>query len=220
MIVLIIFLVDRFALEKTLTNDDIILFVISAVLLTIGMWLFNVGAEASTAKLGEYVGATLTKKKSIVLLVIIIFLVGVLITVAEPDLSALANQVPINNYVLIITIGVGVGAFLVVGVLRIIFQKSLKVWLLAFYALMFAFACLLDEQYLPISLDSGGVTTGPITVPFILALGIGVATSRGGKKTNSDSFGLVAFASIGPILMVMILSLVLQHNNIDLIFFC
>ncbi len=217
MIVLIIFLVDRFLLDATLTNDDIILFAISAVLLTIGMWLFNVGAEASTAKLGEYVGATLTKKKSIVLLVIIVFLVGVLITVAEPDLSALANQVPINNYVLIITIGVGVGAFLVVGVLRIIFQKSLKVWLLAFYALMFAFACLLDEQYLPISLDSGGVTTGPITVPFILALGIGVATSRGGKKTNSDSFGLVAFASIGPILMVMILSLILQHNNVNLV---
>ena len=215
-VVIVVFLVDRFLLNQSLTNNDIILFAVSAVLFTIGMWLFTIGAEASTTKLGEYVGSTLTKRKSMLLLVIIIFLVGILITVAEPDLSALSNQVPINSYVLIFTIGVGTGLFLVVGAIRIIFQKSLKVWLLAFYGLLFAVACLLDSQYIPISFDSGGVTTGPITVPFILALGVGIATSRGGNKTNSDSFGLVAFASVGPIIMVMILSLILQGSGQDL----
>ena len=147
------------------------------------------------------------------LLILTFFLFGAFITVAEPDLSVLAEQVPgLPSWVLIGSIGVGVGIFLVIGALRILFQKSLKMWILAFYGLMFALCCLVDVSYIPLSLDSGGVTTGPITVPFILAVGIGIASSRAGNKSNDDSFGLVAFSSIGPILVVLLLSIFLRNN--------
>ena len=196
-----------------LTINQLVIFIASAVLVIIGMWLFNVGAESSMRKMGELVGSSLTRKQNMVLLIVIFFLFGVFITVAEPDLSVLAAQVPsIPRLLLIGMVGLGVGVFVVIGALRILFQKSLKVWLLGFYGLMFALCLLIDSTYIPLSLDSGGVTTGPITVPFILAVGIGIATSRGGNKATSDSFGLVAFSSIGPILMVLILALVFRGN--------
>lgn len=196
-----------------LTTTQLVIFGISAALVVVGMWLFNVGADSSMHKMGELVGSSLTRKQSMVLLVVIFFLFGVFITVAEPDLAVLANQVPtIPSFLLIGLIGFGVGAFIVIGALRILFKKNLKVWLLGFYGLMFALCLLIDKSYIPLSLDSGGVTTGPITVPFILAVGVGIATSRAGNKSTSDSFGLVAFASIGPILMVLILALVFRDN--------
>ncbi len=205
-VVLVVYLTKFITKTEMLTLPELTLFLISAVLVTFGMWLFNYGSERSMSKIGEYLGSSITKKQNMILLVIVFFLVGVFVTVAEPDLAVLAEQVPINKWVLIIGIGVGVGIFLVVGALRILFGKSLKIWLLAFYGLLFALACLVDDNFIPLSLDSGGVTTGPITVPFILALGIGIAASKGGNK-NADSFGLVAFSSLGPILVVMILSL-------------
>ena len=201
------------AMNFNLTANQLVMFIISAVLVIIGMWLFNVGAESSMHKMGELVGSSLTKRQSMFLLIVIFFLFGVFITVAEPDLSVLAAQVPsIPRLLLIGMIGLGVGVFIVIGALRILFQKSLKIWLLGFYGLMFALCLLIDKSYIPLSLDSGGVTTGPITVPFILAVGVGIATSRGGNKSTSDSFGLVAFASIGPILMVLILALIFRGN--------
>ena len=196
-----------------LTINQLVAFGISAALVIIGMWLFNVGAESSMRRMGELVGSSLTKRQNMALLILIFFLFGVFITVAEPDLSVLAEQVPsIPKLLLIGMIGLGVGIFVVIGALRILFQKSLKIWLLGFYGLMFALCLLIDKSYIPLSLDSGGVTTGPITVPFILAVGVGIAASRAGNKSTSDSFGLVAFASIGPILMVLILALVFRNN--------
>ena len=210
-VVLVVYLTKFITDEGMLTIQELTLFLVSAVLVTIGMWLFNFGSERSMSKIGEYLGSSITKKQNMVLLIIVFFLVGVFVTVAEPDLAVLAEQVSINKWVLIIGIGVGVGVFLVVGALRILFGKSLKIWLLAFYGLLFALACLVDPNFIPLSLDSGGVTTGPITVPFILALGIGIAASKSGNK-NADSFGLVAFSSLGPILVVMILSLAISND--------
>jgi len=197
-------------------KSELVIFGISAVLVVLGMCLFNIGAESSMQKMGELVGSSATKKKSIAFLIIIFFLFGVFITVAEPDLSVLAQQAANGSrarIALIISIGVGVGVFLVVGAIRILFQKSLKVWLLGFYGLMFAVCCLVDYARIPLSLDSGGVTTGPITVPFILSVGIGIASSRAGNKSDADSFGLVAFSSIGPILVVLILSLFMRNTS-------
>ena len=196
-----------------LTINQLIIFGISALMVVVGMWLFNLGADTSMKKMGELVGSSLTRRQSMFILVLIFFLFGLFITVAEPDLSVLANQVPaIPKLLLISAIGVGVGIFVVIGALRILFKKNLKVWLLGFYGLMFALCLLVDHSYIPLSLDSGGVTTGPITVPFILAVGVGIATSRAGNKTTTDSFGLVAFSSIGPILMVLILALCFRGN--------
>lgn len=196
------------------STKELVIFGISAVLVMIGMCLFNIGAESSMQEMGELVGSTVTKKQSIVFLVIVFFLFGLFITVAEPDLAVLAEQTGggrASKLILTIGIGVGVGIFLVIGALRILFQKSLKVWLLGFYGMMFALCCLVDYASIPLSLDSGGVTTGPITVPFILAVGIGIASSRAGNKSDADSFGLVAFSSIGPILVVLIMSLFMKN---------
>ena len=208
-VVLFIYITGLITHENYLNGPEFLMFSLSAIMITLGMWLFNVGSEKSMSKIGEYLGSSITKKQNMILLVIVFFLVGVFVTVAEPDLAVLAEQVPINKWVLIISIGVGVGIFLVVGALRILFAKSLKIWLLAFYGFLFALATLVDQTFIPLSLDSGGVTTGPITVPFILALGIGIAASRSGNK-NADSFGLVAFSSLGPILVVMIISLTIR----------
>lgn len=216
LVVIGIYVIDLFSHIVNMSIQELVLFLISSFFIVVGMWLFNFGSEKSMSKIGEYLGSSITKKQSMVILVCVFFLVGVFVTVAEPDLTVLAEQVPINKWVLIIGIGIGVGAFLVIGALRILFSKSLKVWLLAFYGLLFAIACLIDYSFIPLSLDSGGVTTGPITVPFILALGIGVSASKSGNK-NADSFGLVAFCSLGPILVVMILSLAMKNTTYNFI---
>lgn len=212
--VLVVVLVLYFAKVANFDPNQLWVFGISVVLVIIGMWLFNMGSETSMSRMGELIGSSITKKRSMAMLVIIFFLFGAFITMAEPDLSVLADQVPIDSTVLTVSIGVGVGIFLVIGAIRILLQKPLTLWLLAFYGLMFALCCLVDYSYVPLSLDSGGVTTGPITVPFILSIGVGLATSRSGKKTDADSFGLVAFSSIGPILVVLILSIFLRNQTL------
>jgi len=211
-VVAVVFIL-HFTKASTLSGSEIAVFSISSVLIIIGMCLFNIGAESSMQQMGQLIGSSVTKRRNIVTLIIIFFLFGLFVTLAEPDLSVLAEQALPNigkRLFLMISIGIGVGIFLVVGALRILFQRSLKIWLLAFYGLMFALCCLVDYVHIPLSLDSGGVTTGPITVPFILSLGLGIATSRGGNKSDADSFGIVAFSSIGPILVVLILSIFMR----------
>lgn len=212
--VLVVVLVLYFAKVANFESNQLWVFGISVVFVVIGMWLFNLGSDSSMSQMGELIGSSITKKQSMALLVIIFFLFGAFITMAEPDLSVLADQVPIDSIILTISIGVGVGIFLVIGAIRILLQKPLTLWLLAFYGLMFALCCLVDYSFVPLSLDSGGVTTGPITVPFILCIGVGLAASRSGKKTDADSFGLVAFASIGPILVVLLLSIFLRREQL------
>lgn len=196
------------------TTTEMICFAVSAVFLVIGIALFNLGADLAMTPMGEHIGSGLTKSKRLTVLLVVCFVMGVLITVAEPDLSVLAEQVSavIHNLTLIVTVGVGVGIFLVIAVLKIVLQKDLSALLIFFYMTLFAVCALLIESgkndFLALCFDSGGVTTGPITVPFIMALGVGIATTIGGKNSNENSFGLVALCSIGPIIAVMILSLV------------
>lgn len=188
-------------------------FAVSAVFLILGIGLFNLGADLAMTPMGGHVGTGLTKSKKVIVLISVCFIMGVLITVAEPDLSVLAKQVSdvMNDTVLIATVGVGVGLFLVVAVLKIVFHKSLSMLLMFFYMMLFAVCALLIDSgkgnFLALSFDSGGVTTGPITVPFIMALGFGIATTVGGRNANENSFGLIALCSIGPIIAVMALSL-------------
>ena len=188
-------------------------FAVCSVFLIVGISLFNLGADLAMTPMGEHVGAGLTKSKKMGVLIPVCFVMGVLITIAEPDLSVLAEQVAdiIQNTALIVTVGVGVGLFLVLAVLKIIFKKNLSTMLMFFYMMLFALAALLIDSgknnFLALSFDSGGVTTGPITVPFIMALGVGIATTIGGRHSNENSFGLIAMCSIGPILAVVILAL-------------
>ncbi|MBQ7383766.1 MAG: DUF1538 domain-containing protein [Clostridia bacterium] len=188
-------------------------FLIGAVLIIIGMGLFTLGAESSMTPMGEYMGSAITKSRNLPLVIFVSFFVGVLITVSEPDLQVLANQISsIPNFLLILSVGIGVGLFLVVSMLRILLGIKLKYLLLVFYAVVFILAAFVPENFLALAFDSGGVTTGPMTVPFIMALGVGVAAIRSDNSADNDSFGLVALCSIGPIIAVMILSLVFGVN--------
>jgi len=190
------------------------LFSIGAIMLILGMGLFTLGADMSMMPMGERIGAELTKSRKLLLLVTISFLMGFMITVAEPDLQVLAGQVPsIPDVVIIGTVALGVGVFLVLAILRIIFQIKLSHMLILFYGIIFILAYFTPNDFVPVAFDSGGVTTGPITVPFIMALGLGVASVRGGKSAHDDSFGLVALCSVGPILAVLVLGLIYNSSG-------
>ena len=196
-----------------LSGLELAVFLISAFFLVLGIGLFNLGADIAMTPMGVQVGSGLSKSRNMGLLLSVSFLLGVLITVAEPDLSVLAAQVSavLNGTTLIVTVGVGVGLFLVLAILRIVTKTGLSKILMLFYMMVFALAALVLERgngaFLALAFDSGGVTTGPITVPFIMALGTGIATTLGGKDVGENSFGLVALCSIGPVLAVMFLGL-------------
>ena len=201
------------------SRDELITFTIGAVLLILGIGLFNMGADLAMTPMGTHVGAGLSKQRKLGLLLAVCFVLGVLITIAEPDLQVLANQVSavMNGTVLICAVGIGVGAFLLVAILRIVFKKSLSHILMLFYMLLFALALLLavndNLNLLPLAFDSGGVTTGPITVPFIMALGVGISSVLGDKRNKENSFGLVALCSVGPVMAVLLLG-VFSRNDL------
>ncbi len=203
-----------------LTPYEIGVFCFSSFMLILGMGLFSLGADVAMSPMGEQIGAGLTRSKNRWLLIVVCFAMGVLITIAEPDLSVLAEQIKnkVDPTLLLVTVGVGVGLFLVVGVLKTAFKASLNSILMICYMLLFAIASLLVESgngdFLALSFDSGGVTTGPITAPFIMALGAGIAGTLGSKNHRDSSFGFVALCSIGPILMVAILGLT-SSGNVD-----
>ena len=195
-------------------TDLMLAFVIGTVMLILGLGLFTYGAEASMTPMGNYIGAKLTKSRKLLLILSVSFLLGVIITIAEPDLQVLANNVPhINSTVLILSVSVGVGFFLLLCMLRILLGIQLRWLLLFFYGIGFILAGLSDASFLSVAFDSGGVTTGPMTVPFIMALGIGVASIRSDKNAESDSFGLVALCSVGPILSVLVLGFLYKGES-------
>lgn len=204
-IVLLVELTPIFDLSSSERN----VFLISAVLLIIGMTLFNIGAQLSMTPMGDYTGTGLIKTKKLSLIVTAALFMGILVTIAEPDLIVLSEQVKdvINGPTFIANVGTGVGVFLVFALLRVIFNKKLSMLLLLFYMLLFgltAFIYEIDKDALvPLAYDSGGVTTGPITVPFVMAFGVGIAATIGGKNSSENSFGFVALCSIGPMLVVL-----------------
>ena len=195
------------------SGTELITFTIGAVLLIVGIGFFNLGADLAMTPMGTHVGSGLSRQKKLGLLLSVCFAMGVLITVAEPDLQVLAKQVAavMNGTVLIVAVGAGVGLFLLVAILKIVFRKTLSEILSIFYMLLFALAMILTvmskEDMLPMAFDSGGVTTGPITVPFIMALGVGISHVLGDRRSKDNSFGLVALCSVGPVLAVMMLSM-------------
>ena len=184
------------------------LFLMGAVLLIVGMGFFQLGAEISMTPLGQGVGSRIFKNNSVVIIIAICFLMGAVITISEPDLQVLANQVAsIPNEVLIWTVALGVGIFTAIAVVRILFHISLAKMLTVFYILLFLLSFFTPSDFVAVAFDSGGVTTGPMTVPFILALGVGLSAARSDKDSANDSFGFVALCSVGPILMVLLLGI-------------
>ena len=197
---------------------ELVTFTIGAVFLILGIGLFNLGADLAMTPMGTHVGSGLSRQKKLSLLLSVCFVLGMLITIAEPDLQVLAKQVSavMNGTLLVYTVGLGVGAFLIVAILKIVFQKSLSHILMLFYMLLFALALLLvvngNGPLLPMAFDSGGVTTGPITVPFIMALGVGISYVLGDRRARENSFGLVSLCSVGPILAVLVLGIFSRND--------
>ncbi|MBQ7781555.1 MAG: DUF1538 domain-containing protein [Lachnospiraceae bacterium] len=191
-----------------LSPGTLMLFLFGAVLLIVGMGFFTLGVDMSMIPMGEGIGVQLSKARRIGIPLIVCLVLGILITIAEPDLQVLAEQVPaIPNLTLILTVALGVGAFLVIAQLRILLKIPISYILVFFYGIVFILTIFAPADFIPVAFDSGGVTTGPVTVPFIMALGIGMASVRSDKNSSSDSFGLTAICSIGPILSVLILGI-------------
>lgn len=187
---------------------------VGGMCLIVGLALFQIGADIGLTKVGEYMGSSLSKQKNIFIVIIFAFALGALITCAEPSILIIAADVSIPGWLLLGGISIGVGIFVVIGIVRIIVHGNLKLWYLFLYAITFMIICLIEEgTYLPFIFDAGGITTGSATVPFILSLGAGVAFVRSGKNANKDSFGLVGLASIGPILTMTIIILVSQWTG-------
>ena len=189
-------------------------FLFGSALLILGMGMFTLGAELSMTRIGNLIGARMTKSKKLWFILAVSLLLGIAITMAEPDLQVLAANVPaIDKTVLIMTVSVGVGLFLVLCMVRILFRIPLRRLLIICYALVFLGAFLSERGMLSVAFDSGGVTTGPMTVPFIMALGVGVASIRSDENAKTDSFGLVALCSIGPVLAVMLLGIIYRPDT-------
>lgn len=184
----------------------LLLFLFASVLLIIGMMFFTLGAELSMVPMGERLGTKMAKSMRLEIVLLLCFLLGFVITISEPDLQVLAEQVPsIPNLILIIAVASGVGFFLIMAMLRMLFRIKLSLLLIIFYMLVFILTFFVPKDFLAVAFDSGGVTTGPMTVPFIMSLGVGFAAVRSDKHAEEDSFGLVALCSIGPILAVLLL---------------
>ncbi len=189
-------------------------FLLGAAMIVLGIMFFTLGAEMSMTPMGERVGAVLTKTRKLPIILLVGFLLGFLITISEPDLQVLANQVPsIPNQTLIFSVAAGVGLFLVFAFLRMLIGISLPKMLVLFYGIVFILAAFVPKEFLAVAFDSGGVTTGPMTVPFIMALGVGVASIRGDRHAADDSFGLVALCSVGPILAVLTLGILFNASE-------
>jgi len=186
----------------------LVMFIFGTVMLILGMSFFTVGSGISMEPLGDGIGKSLKKSKRLLFPLIICFILGFFITVSEPDLQVLAEQVPtIPNLMLIVCVGIGVGIFLCISLIRSKKEISLRRLLIFFYLIVIAMTAFAPKEFVPTAFDSGGVTTGPITVPFIMALGAGLASGKKGKHTGEHSFGLVALCSIGPIASVLLLSI-------------
>ena len=213
-IIVIILILSFSNLAPIIGGYDYALLIIGAVVLVLGLSVFSIGSSRSLSKVGEHMGSSLSKQNKLWIVVIVAVLLGALVTCAEPSIMILSSQTPLPSWSLILFISLGVGLFVAIGVIRTIKHQSLNLWLLGLYGLIFALAILIDnKQFMPLIWDTSGATTGSATVPFLLSLGAGVAMVRGGKKSQQESFGLIAIASIGPLLMMIILILFVQNGT-------
>ncbi|MGN0968181.1 MAG: DUF1538 domain-containing protein, partial [Oscillospiraceae bacterium] len=188
----------------------LMMFLLGAVMLIVGMGFFSLGADMAMMPMGDQMGRKLGESKKLPFILAICFFIGVTVTIAEPDLSVLAKQVPaVPDMVIILTVAAGVGIFLMLSVLRTRMGWPLSRTLIILYVLVFILSIFVPNEFLAVAFDSGGVTTGPITVPFIIALGTGLAGITG---KDDDNFGTVALCSVGPILAVMLLGLFYQST--------
>ncbi len=208
----LLIIVINFFLPERMGGYDILCFVIGNVLLIGGMALYSKGIDVSLSPIGEKFGEFLTQRKNVFIILFAGLALGFVITIAEPDLSVLGEQLGNIKWTIIITIAFGVGLFLAIALLRILLKWNFTFAIMIMYALIFLLALFVDNKYIPLCFDSGGVTTGAITVPFILSFGASVAGMVGGKNKDENSFGMIAICSVGPIFMMLLLCLIFKPS--------
>lgn len=189
---------------------------VATLFMIVGMSLFNVGVDMSTMKMGGYVGSHLSKSRRLTFMCILSFILGFIVTIAEPDLMVLSEQVPgiSSKWIILITVSMGTGIFLLLSTIRTIFRLSIRTMLIISYAIALILCIFAPVNFLPLAFDTMGVTTGSISVPFIMSFGLGICAVRGGKNNQEDGFGLIALASIGPVLAILIVSMFIKGNAI------
>ena len=192
----------------------LILFLLGSVMLIVGMGFFSLGTDLSMMPMGTEVGRSISASKKMIIIVFLCFLIGFAVTVAEPDLQVLAKQfTAVPDLTIILTVATGVGLFLIIAALREFWGIRLQSTLIILYAIVFLVSFFVKPEFLPVAFDSGGVTTGPITVPFIIALGIGIAANQK-NAAEDNNFGLVAICSIGPIITMLLMGIVLHSTEV------
>lgn len=195
--------------------STVLQFLIGVLFVSTGLILFLLGVHIGLLPVGELIGSSLPRTGKVWMILLFSFVLGFAITVAEPDVHVLSGYIEqvsggeISKWTLILPVALGLGIFVSLSMARIIFRISIKWILFVGYSAIFAlaFSPWMSDQFLPISFDAGGVTTGPMAVPFILAFGVGVASVLRSDDKSADGFGLVALASIGPVLAVLILGI-------------
>lgn len=198
---------------------NFISFLTSVVLLIIGMGLYSIGADTSIEPIGGNIGAKISQSKKLWFILLVSLVIGIVITIAEPDLVVLSSQVPsIDKWALILTIAIGLGVMLLIAVMRLFIKIPLNIILIILYGVAFCLLFFVSKKFVPLAFDSGGVTTGPITIPFIMALGIGVSAAVGGSKTEENSFGFIGICTAGPIIAVLVLGIFYKTDTVNYTF--
>lgn len=210
----IIFFVIILSIFMKLSLLDILSFILSGIFIMIGISLFTFGANLSMVTVGKKIGTSLVKSKNILKIVVVTIIIGTIITIAEPDLSMLANQLPsISKLFFVLLVSFGVGLFLMIATLKNVYRLNLNTILLISYSIVFLLLFLVPSDFLAVAFDSGGVTTGPLSVPFIVSLGLGLNALRTDKNAKKDSFGLLSLCSTGPIIVVLLIGLVYKPDS-------
>ncbi len=212
LIILLVFLLVENPLQLILQ------ILLCSIILIIGISFFSLGADSSMIELGGSVGTTFSKSKKLAFVVICALLIGFIITFAEPDLMVLAKQVVDFSsldsiWIFISVVSLGVGILLILGILRIIYNIKLSILLTILYSIVFILSFIIPNQFVFISFDSGSVTTGPVSVPFLISFGLGLSAVKKSKKDEDTNFGLISLCSVGPLITVMILSLFLDTTG-------
>ena len=202
-------------------NEMLIRFIIGAFLVILGLGIFLFGAHVGITTIGSLMGETVAKSNKAISVGILGFILGFMITIAEPDLQILAQQVNsasggiVPASLILIVVSVGVGIMVGIGLLRILYEVPLNKLLTATYLIILFLGLKTSQEFLAISVDASGATTGAMTTPFILALGYGVSRLKGGKTSDEDSFGMVGEASAGPIFAIMLMSMIWGLKDIQ-----
>ncbi len=202
------------------SSSLLINFFIGCAVLIVGQVIFLTGIDNSIVPMGQFVGNSVTDQKKFYIFVIFGFIFGVLTTVAEPDLQVLAGKINASGFgipkmLVLIGAGVGVGALISIGLIRIVTKHSLGLILFILYGIIAVLGIFVSEKGFAMCLDAGACTTGVVTSPFLLALGIGVSkmVSANGSSSDEENFGLIALSSAGPIIVMLVFTMIFSGNS-------